>query len=112
MPRCALPLYGLVVILAGPVVSVPVSGARVVFVADRSESISSDDRLAETAFIRNALARMHPNDRAAVVDRVKSTSSGTASRPASMPMSELASQAESQEASEGVSTIAARAPSE
>ncbi|HLW59639.1 MAG TPA: VWA domain-containing protein [bacterium] len=57
----------LVLALSGPALRVPVSGSSVVFAVDRSLSISADGRRAETAFVREALARMHPSDRAGVV---------------------------------------------
>ncbi len=53
--------------LAGPVVRVRASGTDVVFVVDRSLSIPADGRRAEAAFLADALARMHPDDRAAIV---------------------------------------------
>lgn len=64
--RAAL-LALLVVALAGPILRVPVAGVRVVFVADRSLSITPDDRRAATGFVQDALARMHPDDQAGVV---------------------------------------------
>ena len=64
--RAAL-LALLVVALARPMLRVPEAGVRVVFVADRSLSITPDARRAETGFVKDALARMHPDDLAGVV---------------------------------------------
>ncbi len=64
--RAAL-LALLVLALAEPILRVPVAGVRVAFVADRSLSITSNDARAETGFVRDALARMHPDDEAGVV---------------------------------------------
>ena len=53
--------------LSGPSVRVAVPGASVVFAVDRSLSITPDEQRAETAVVREALARMRSGDRAGVV---------------------------------------------
>lgn len=63
----AVTLGLLVLALAGPVIRVPASGTSVVFAVDRSLSISADGRRAEAEFLRDALAQMHPDDRAGIV---------------------------------------------
>ncbi len=57
----------LILAMSGPVVRAPASGASVVFVVDRSASITPDSQRAEEEFIQASLARMHPQDRAGVV---------------------------------------------
>jgi len=53
--------------LSGPLVRVPVPGVSVVFAVDRSRSITPEGERAQTAFVRDALARMRSQDRAGVV---------------------------------------------
>jgi Ca-activated chloride channel family protein len=53
--------------LAGPQLRVPVPAVNVVFAVDRSLSMTPDGRRAEEQFLRAALARMQPHDRAGVV---------------------------------------------
>src|SRR5207302_6232158 len=53
--------------LSGPSVRIAVPGASVVFAVDRSLSITPDEQRAETAVVREALARMRSGDRAGVV---------------------------------------------
>jgi len=57
----------LILALAGPTVSIPSSGTRVVFVVDRSASITPDERSREAAFVTDALARMRAEDEAGIV---------------------------------------------
>lgn len=57
----------LIAAIAGPVARAPASGTNVVFAVDRSASIAPAGRRAEAAFLREALARMHPGDRAGII---------------------------------------------
>jgi len=58
----------LILAAAGPAVRVPATGATVVFAVDRSLSVTASGAGdVETAFLRGALARMRPQDRAGVV---------------------------------------------
>jgi Ca-activated chloride channel family protein len=57
----------LLIALTGPTLRVPASGTDVVFAVDRSRSITEAGQEAESAFLADALARMHPDDRAGIV---------------------------------------------
>ncbi len=57
----------LILAMSGPVVRIPVSSASVVFAVDRSVSMTAAGWGAEEEFLRAALARAHPQDRAGVV---------------------------------------------
>lgn len=60
-------LTALVVALAGPQWRQPNRGQTVVFVVDRSDSIPEPDRRRAEQFVRDAVGRLGPEDRAAVV---------------------------------------------
>ena len=57
----------LVLALSGPLIRVPVTAVNVVFALDRSLSIAPGARRAQDAFVRDAVERMRPQDRAGVV---------------------------------------------
>lgn len=63
----AMMLVLLVLALSGPVLRVPSSGTSVVFAVDRSLSITEAGRRTEAAFLRDAFARMHREDRAGII---------------------------------------------
>jgi uncharacterized membrane protein len=63
----AATLIMLVLALAGPSVRTAASAVSTIFVVDRSLSISPQERRTEDAFVREALARMRPQDRAGVL---------------------------------------------
>lgn len=57
----------LVLALSGPLIRVPVTAVNVVFALDRSLSIAPGARRVQDAFVRDAVERMRPQDRAGVV---------------------------------------------
>jgi Mg-chelatase subunit ChlD len=57
----------LVLALSGPLIRVPVTAVNVVFAVDRSLSIAPGARRVQDAFVRDAVERMRPQDRAGVV---------------------------------------------
>jgi len=64
----ATAVAALILAVAGPTVRVPANGASVVFVVDRSLSVTAGPGAdAETAFLREAIGRMRPHDQAGVV---------------------------------------------
>jgi Ca-activated chloride channel family protein len=64
----ALMVAALVSAASGPAVRLPATGAAVVFAVDRSLSVTATGAGdAEAAFVRAALARMRPQDRAGIV---------------------------------------------
>ncbi|HEX4836736.1 MAG TPA: VWA domain-containing protein [bacterium] len=63
----ATTLTFLILALSGPVLRVPSPGTAVVFAVDRSLSITEAGRRMEAAFLRDALSRMHREDRAGIV---------------------------------------------
>ena len=63
----AATLIMLVLALSGPSVRIAASAVNTVFAVDRSRSIPPEAQRAEDAFVHEALARMHGQDRAGIV---------------------------------------------
>ena len=57
----------IIVAIAGPEARQTNHGTAVVFLVDRSDSISEADRLREEHFVNTAVGQLKPNDEAAVV---------------------------------------------
>lgn len=60
-------VFLLVLALAGPAVPVPDRGARVLFLVDRSLSVTAEGRAQEDSAVARAVAAMRPQDRAGIV---------------------------------------------